>query len=197
MSDLPGFAVMCEAVEEKIQRDMRMLFPCMDFQAYKRIMPSQYWVVPLPRVGEHDVFLDEIFGAYMRGSDNGDMYDIDDTGRFIHSVFQGPCGRFMVFASRYNFNVQNMSFSSFCEYDTQQTEYAVSATHLEGGPRKQHVYILGVPLRICSACAKPLPKSYKCSRCRAAGIHARYCSKQCQVAHWPVHRAVCGGRAME
>ena len=193
MSNIPGFDRMCEIVNESIHKYVIVYGAGMNYKLHKSIRPSQYRVVTLPREGEHDIQLEKMFGVYLHDSDNSNAYDRDDDNRYIQSLFRGPCGRFIVYASRYNFDVQNMSFS-ICTYtDTQQTEVVVSATHLEDGPRKQHVYVLLVPLRICAACDKPLAKSYKCSRCREAGIHARYCSKQCQVAHWPVHRAVCGG----
>lgn len=34
---------------------------------------------------------------------------------------------------------------------------------------------------------EPRPKGKRCGRC----LSTRYCSKECQTAHWPQHRAVC------
>ena len=31
-----------------------------------------------------------------------------------------------------------------------------------------------------------------CERCRAVGTYTRYCSRECQVANWPLHKGVCG-----
>jgi ankyrin repeat protein len=42
----------------------------------------------------------------------------------------------------------------------------------------------------CAACGSSSPADAqfkKCSRCRAV----RYCSKDCQRTHWPVHKATC------
>lgn len=39
----------------------------------------------------------------------------------------------------------------------------------------------------CARCGVRDVKLLKCSRC----FSARYCSKDCQVAHWPEHKAVC------
>jgi hypothetical protein len=39
---------------------------------------------------------------------------------------------------------------------------------------------------VCDACGSERA-SFRCSGCRMA----RYCSRECQVAHWPVHRDSC------
>lgn len=57
----------------------------------------------------------------------------------------------------------------------------------------------GAAIRACTCCgaqAREEGASLKaCARCIAAGrVHeevARYCSKECQVAHWPVHKLEC------
>ena len=36
-----------------------------------------------------------------------------------------------------------------------------------------------------------LSESFKCSACRAAGFHVRYCSTACQRKHWPLHKQSC------
>ena len=40
----------------------------------------------------------------------------------------------------------------------------------------------------CSVCTKTMRK---CSQCKNQDTAVRYCSKECQVAHWPVHKAFC------
>ncbi len=51
----------------------------------------------------------------------------------------------------------------------------------------------------CAACLRVGEKKRyrKCSRCwELLGLSARYCSKACQLAHYPVHRRVCGKREL-
>jgi len=50
-------------------------------------------------------------------------------------------------------------------------------------------------LRACAACGTP-DASRACQGCMSVtGIStARYCSPQCQTAHWKTHKADCGGR---
>jgi hypothetical protein len=40
----------------------------------------------------------------------------------------------------------------------------------------------------CSVCAETMRK---CVRCKSPQTAVRYCSKECQLAHWPVHRTFC------
>ena len=50
-------------------------------------------------------------------------------------------------------------------------------------------------ITVCSLCAKKIGIK-RCAACpRDNGI--RYCSRRCQLAHWPQHKAVCGGRLNE
>jgi hypothetical protein len=42
--------------------------------------------------------------------------------------------------------------------------------------------------RVCFACGKAVDGRLKCARCRTA----RYCSRECQKAHWPEHKGSCG-----
>ena len=44
----------------------------------------------------------------------------------------------------------------------------------------------GMVCAYCNAIANKEPFK-KCAKCR----HAAYCSKECQIKHWPVHKAVC------
>ena len=34
----------------------------------------------------------------------------------------------------------------------------------------------------------------RCATCRASRVAVRYCSKDCQIAHWPIHKLRCCGR---
>ena len=46
--------------------------------------------------------------------------------------------------------------------------------------------------RLCIYCSLPASSNafLRCCPCRQKGI--RYCSKRCQIAHWPTHRKECG-----
>jgi len=49
----------------------------------------------------------------------------------------------------------------------------------------------------CSCCSTRKEKLHKCSRCWSAlGLSVRYCSRACQLAHFPVHRLVCGKKEL-
>ena len=106
------------------------------------------------------------------------------TGQVATKTYYGPCGFLQVFGTRADFDASSVGFgdpaSVLCTYD-------------DGGPDDQFLFIVCVPLRLCAGCHRSPQASFKCSRCRAADVHARYCSRECQVKHWPVHRAVCGG----
>lgn len=39
----------------------------------------------------------------------------------------------------------------------------------------------------CVHCSKPMLKAKRCARCKKVN----YCSKECQLNHWPSHRGVC------
>ena len=41
--------------------------------------------------------------------------------------------------------------------------------------------------KICLNCLKEVEGDHRCSKCRAA----TYCGRECQVAHWPVHKNIC------
>ena len=41
--------------------------------------------------------------------------------------------------------------------------------------------------KICLNCLKDVKDDHRCSKCRAA----TYCGRECQVAHWPVHKNIC------
>ncbi|KAF7342861.1 MYND finger protein [Mycena sanguinolenta] len=48
----------------------------------------------------------------------------------------------------------------------------------------------------CISCAKTVSRAdiKVCARCKGPAVHgqARYCSKECQIQHWKVHKADCG-----
>ena len=39
----------------------------------------------------------------------------------------------------------------------------------------------------CLCCLKKVEGSLRCSKCRTA----LYCSRECQLKHWPVHKNIC------
>ena len=41
--------------------------------------------------------------------------------------------------------------------------------------------------RSCLCCLKEVEGSSRCSQCRTA----LYCNRDCQLAHWPVHKNIC------
>jgi hypothetical protein len=41
--------------------------------------------------------------------------------------------------------------------------------------------------RNCLCCLKEVEGSSRCSKCRTA----LYCSRECQLKHWPVHKNIC------
>ncbi len=47
---------------------------------------------------------------------------------------------------------------------------------------------------LCDMCAKRIGVK-KCSGCCNASIPTRYCSRECQVAAWPLHKKTCHGHA--
>ena len=113
-------------------------------------------------------------------------------GGIIHDIFRTEMGPFFVCAFT---NVEMELCVSFNLSHEPPGDMCVIAEYKEGGPKRQCLYLSGIPLRACANCAKPLHKSYKCARCHDAGLHARYCNKECQRKHWPMHKAVCGGLA--
>jgi hypothetical protein len=48
--------------------------------------------------------------------------------------------------------------------------------------------VLGLPPRACARCGAEHPDHRACARCK----RAYYCSRECQRAHWPQHKADCG-----
>ena len=44
----------------------------------------------------------------------------------------------------------------------------------------------------CTHCGTCKEKMRKCAKCKDSKLSVRYCSKECQLAHWPAHKAFCG-----
>lgn len=141
--------------------------------------------------GESATFnLEDIFGVYMHTSDAAAGYEMDPEMRHIQNLYIGPCGGFLVCATNDDLSARDITFAN-SPADAENRESYVIVRRPPNAPRDQRIHLFGVPLRLCAACSKKLEKSYKCSNCREVGVHSRYCSKACQVAHWPVHRVVC------
>ncbi len=62
--------------------------------------------------------------------------------------------------------------------------------YLEGGSKGHELMLRGVPLRVCANCGRQEEKLYKCSRCKAKGVHVLYCRLECQREHWGRHKGV-------
>ena len=134
--------------------------------------------------------LDEAFPHYMSNATPLTNYIADD--KMAKCIFSGSCGFFFVFATRVSIDPTLVTFGTWAESaESEEKKQCVFGEYIKGGPAKQSLMITGVPMRICANCSSPLVKSYKCSRCRLAGVHVRYCSKDCQHAHWGAHKPVC------
>jgi hypothetical protein len=130
--------------------------------------------------------LNQLFPDYMMGAEPLDESGYNVIDGVSSCVFETTSGGFFaVFAVKSSSHARFEKygccndFSMVCEYDSK-------------GPEDQPLFFMGVPLRICAGCRQTVEKSYKCSVCRCAGLHVRYCSKVCQVKHWPMHKTVCG-----
>lgn len=44
---------------------------------------------------------------------------------------------------------------------------------------------------VCFNCGIGEGKMMRCNRCKRTGTFTRYCSRECQEAHWGVHKGVC------
>lgn len=51
----------------------------------------------------------------------------------------------------------------------------------------EHHALPVVPKAVCAQCAAPVERLQRCAACMTAA----YCSKACQLAHWPAHKAAC------
>jgi len=129
--------------------------------------------------------LNETHPAYFYKAKASQGYTKVEEDRLATKIYIGPCGVIQIFATRDDFDTSTVQFGYYPE--------GVRCEYNKSGPENQFLLVAYVPLRLCAACQEILvPKSYKCSRCKAAGIHARYCSSECQFRHWQTHKAVCG-----
>lgn len=75
----------------------------------------------------------------------------------------------------------------------------ITAGGVSGSSAPEIVAVTAIYPYHCAACLRVGEKKRyrKCSRCwELLGLSARYCSKACQLAHYPVHRRVCGKREL-
>jgi hypothetical protein len=159
------------------------------FKMYKGQFSTK--ICPLMNNSKRTRFeLDECFPHYMSNVMPLATYITDD--RMAKCIFSGACGYFFVFATRVSIDPTLVAFGTWAESaESDDIKQCVFGEYMKKGPAKQSLMITGVPMRLCASCSKPLVKSYKCSRCREAGVNVRYCSKSCQCAHWGVHKPVC------
>jgi hypothetical protein len=66
------------------------------------------------------------------------------------------------------------------------------ASELPGGMTFGNFAIPAIDKTVCSGCGQVGKKLQACAKCNAV----RYCSKACQVAHWPSHRGTCKALAL-
>ena len=59
-------------------------------------------------------------------------------------------------------------------------------------PTTLHVNICALDSHVCFNCGASGQKLKYCQKCRDVNVPTRYCSRGCQVAHWPRHAALCG-----
>ena len=48
-------------------------------------------------------------------------------------------------------------------------------------------------LNVCFFCGESSEKMLACGGCKSVRTFTRYCSKECQEAHWEAHKPLCGG----
>ena len=65
----------------------------------------------------------------------------------------------------------------------------VGLDHFQG---RMHLNICTVDRSACFRCGHSAERMFKCGECMQVRTVTRYCSKECQEAHWPVHEAFCG-----
>lgn len=137
------------------------------------------------------VELDEAFWPYL--ADAVPTKECLTNDKLIYRFFRSPsCGIFVVFATTRFLKTDGLSFGQWKDMPSSagHTE-CVMAERID--KRCKHFIITGIPLRICAQCSMPLmPKhSFKCARCRDAGVHVRYCGEACQQKHWVDHKSMC------
>lgn len=132
--------------------------------------------------------LRKIWPREMNGAELGKDYLRSENGMIMVTA-TNPFGVFYAVAYSLDRDACQLSF----ELDNDD-EPCIGARGRKATPELRQVYLARTYIRSCANCHKPLSKSYKCARCRAAGLHARYCGRECQAAHWVTHRVVCGAR---
>jgi hypothetical protein len=65
----------------------------------------------------------------------------------------------------------------------------VKLAHFQG---RMYLNICTVDRSACFQCGRSAERMFKCEGCKQVRTVTRYCSKECQEAHWPVHQAFCG-----
>ena len=144
-------------------------------------------VVPIFKVEKHqtqEVLLNPAMRCYLHKAVSG-RFQTKQNNQLVSKIYVGPCGIVSVFAARDDFDASGVKIV--------RDPDMVTCKYNKHGTERQNLFVIWIPLRYCSYCHKSLSKSYKCSRCREIGVHARYCSRACQVEHWPVHKQACGG----
>ena len=138
------------------------------------------------------VGLGEIFHPYM--ADARPMNEFVRRNKLIYRFFRSlAIGTVAVFATSDLLDPTGLSFATWQERpDSTERKQCVSAELLQVKHESHKFVITCVPLRMCAGCSNTMDKAYKCSRCRAADVHVRYCGKQCQRDHWVHHRLMCG-----
>ena len=127
--------------------------------------------------------LSELFPSVMGFPENDGTYEVTSDG-VSHCFYKTRLGRFGVFAVRNSACKVRMGACGIV--------HCLICDRDPDGPEDQHVCVVGVSLRVCVACDRVLYKSYRCKVCLDAGLHVNYCSKRCQVQHWPKHKPECG-----
>ena len=144
----------------------------------------------LPSLQFTRVEIDEIYPPYT--TDAKPVLDPMSDDRVIYRFFRSvACGPFVVFATRDSIDPSGLRFTRWKE--TAGSTECKECVFAQLIPSKSKLLMVAVvPLRMCAHCSATLTKSYKCARCRQnAGIHVRYCGKECQRAHWKHHRPIC------
>ena len=59
-------------------------------------------------------------------------------------------------------------------------------------PTTLYVNVCAIDRHVCFHCGASGQKLKYCIKCRENKVPTRYCSKECQIAHWPRHAALCG-----
>ena len=183
-----------EEVQRRVVKDLDILSGAVGTKVYKGVQCVHQYTMDGGRGDVGRLSLKNAFSDYITDMARAAAGDYLEKDGVIHDIFKTGFGTFFVCA----FTSLDMELGvSFCYSREDPSDVCVLGEYKQGGPKRQCMYVSGVPLRLRAHCSQPLKKSYKCSRCSEAGLHARYCGKECQRMHWPTHRAVCGGVGSE